>query len=566
MARIKDTSVEAVRQSADFVAVVEERTPLRKAGARLVGRCPFHEERTPSFSVNPVEKLYYCFGCHKGGDMIAFVRETQGLDFVGAVEWLAERFRASRSSTRRPRRATTTERQPPRAPARAPRGRGVVLRALPLGLARRARCARDYLAGRGLGEEVCREFRLGLALGGTTLTRKALEKGFTRRGAPRGRADARRAAATTSSAGSSSRSPTRAAACSASRRGGSTTTIRCRRSTSTRPSPSCSRRGRSSTGSTRRARRSRARTGRCIVEGNTDVIALRQAGFEPVVACMGTALTEQQLRELGRLTKRLWLAFDGDAAGESAALRGMELAVGQRLRRQGRRAARRGRPGRRSRRLRGEARRSHAVRRSTAPRSRRERADDARRGAAPSRRSSRRVPDSLDRRAAWRWANDHLRDADSDPRRRHRERGRRPLAPRRRGRATGSSAARSPGSIAHRGLDLRARGDHARALPRRDEPRASRVSGRRRPAEGGVLGAPRRARRLGARRRASTRRPPRSSCCGCASASSGTSCARRARADDGASRGPFTDPAGDRRSGRADDDAGLSRRRRARER
>jgi DNA primase len=67
----------------------------------------------------------------------------------------------------------------------------------------------------------------------------------------------------------------------------------------------------------------------CVVEGNTDVIALRQAGFEPVVACMGTALTEQQLRELGRLTKRLWLAFDGDAAGESAALRGMELAVSQ---------------------------------------------------------------------------------------------------------------------------------------------------------------------------------------------------------------------------------------------
>jgi DNA primase len=69
----------------------------------------------------------------------------------------------------------------------------------------------------------------------------------------------------------------------------------------------------------------------CVVEGNADVIALRQAGFEPVVACMGTSLTEQQLRELGRLTKRLWLAFDGDAAGESAALRGMELAVAQKF-------------------------------------------------------------------------------------------------------------------------------------------------------------------------------------------------------------------------------------------
>src|SRR5438067_10305611 len=93
MARIKDISVEAVKAAADIVAVVEERTALRKQGARLVGRCPFHDERTPSFSVNPGEGLYYCFGCHKGGDLISFVRETQGLDFAGAIEWLAERFR-----------------------------------------------------------------------------------------------------------------------------------------------------------------------------------------------------------------------------------------------------------------------------------------------------------------------------------------------------------------------------------------------------------------------------------------------------------------------------------------
>ncbi|TML21881.1 MAG: hypothetical protein E6G28_07195, partial [Actinobacteria bacterium] len=65
----------------------------RTSGSRFTGRCPFHEERTPSFSVNPVEKLYYCFGCGKGGDIIRFVRETENLDFVGAVEWLAERFR-----------------------------------------------------------------------------------------------------------------------------------------------------------------------------------------------------------------------------------------------------------------------------------------------------------------------------------------------------------------------------------------------------------------------------------------------------------------------------------------
>src|SRR5918994_383313 len=95
MARIKDSSVREVVAAADMVEVVSGRTALRKAGARYTGRCPFHEERTPSFSVNPADKLYHCFGCGKGGDVITFVRESENLDFAGAVEWLAERFRVT---------------------------------------------------------------------------------------------------------------------------------------------------------------------------------------------------------------------------------------------------------------------------------------------------------------------------------------------------------------------------------------------------------------------------------------------------------------------------------------
>src|SRR3954469_22151553 len=93
MARIKDTSVDAVKAAADFVDVVSARTQLRKVGGRYTGRCPFHDERTPSFSVNAVDKWYYCFGCGAKGDLITFVRETEGLDFAGSIEWLAERFR-----------------------------------------------------------------------------------------------------------------------------------------------------------------------------------------------------------------------------------------------------------------------------------------------------------------------------------------------------------------------------------------------------------------------------------------------------------------------------------------
>ena len=96
------------------------------------------------------------------------------------------------------------------------------------------------------------------------------------------------------------------------------------------------------------ARQAIAREDRAVVvEGNTDVIALRQAAFAPVVASMGTALTEAQLRELARLTKRLFLCFDADAAGQDATLRGMELAVAQGFDVEDRRAPARHRPGRR---------------------------------------------------------------------------------------------------------------------------------------------------------------------------------------------------------------------------
>src|SRR2546421_11997848 len=90
MARIADASVEAVKAAADVVEVISGRTQLKRSGARFTGLCPFHDERTPSFSVSPEKGTYYCFGCQRGGDTISFVEETEGVDFVGAIEWLAQ--------------------------------------------------------------------------------------------------------------------------------------------------------------------------------------------------------------------------------------------------------------------------------------------------------------------------------------------------------------------------------------------------------------------------------------------------------------------------------------------
>ncbi len=328
MALIKDASVDEVKAAADMVAVVSARTQLRKTGGRYLGRCPFHEERTPSFSVNATDKLYYCFGCGAKGDLITFVRETEQLDFAGAVEWLADRFNVQ----------LEYEQTSPQQDARR-RHRERLFELLDAAASFYERylwdsqagsLARDYLAGRGLGEQVCREYRLGLAFGGTTLARKASERGFTReellaaglanrRGNDyfSGRllfplADARGRVLGFQARKLREEDPLRAKYVNS-------------------PEGELFRKGDLLYGLDR-ARAAIAKQERAVVvEGNTDVLALSQAGIEPVVASMGTALTERQLKELSRLTTRVWLCFDGDAAGEAATLRGMELAAAQGL-------------------------------------------------------------------------------------------------------------------------------------------------------------------------------------------------------------------------------------------
>ena len=88
---IVDEDIARVRDATDFVAVAGQHMQLKKSGRRYVGLCPFHGEKTPSFSINAENGMYYCFGCQAKGDVITFVRELEHLDFPGAVEYLAGR-------------------------------------------------------------------------------------------------------------------------------------------------------------------------------------------------------------------------------------------------------------------------------------------------------------------------------------------------------------------------------------------------------------------------------------------------------------------------------------------
>jgi DNA primase len=324
MARIKDDSVERVKAAMEILPLVEEVVRLRKAGGTYKGLCPFHQERTPSFTVTPARGTFKCFGCGEGGDAITFVEKTEGLDFVGAIELLARRFgveleyeEASPEQEQKRRRDDKL---------RALLERAAEFYARVLWDSETGATAREYLASRGLGDEICREFRLGYAPGGGQLTARAQQEGYTqeellavglanRRGNDYFQrrivfplADAR----------------------------GRVRGFQARKLHDDDPLPpkyvnspegELFRKGDLLYGLDL-ARLAISKEDRAIVvEGNTDVIALRQAGFLPVVASMGTALTEAQLKELKRLTNRLFLCFDADAAGQDATLRGMELAV-----------------------------------------------------------------------------------------------------------------------------------------------------------------------------------------------------------------------------------------------
>ena len=176
MAVIAQESIEQVKAVADMVEIVGARTQLRKSGARWMGRCPFHEDRTPSFSVDPADKLFYCHGCGKGGDLISFVRETEGLDFVGAIEWLADRYRIPLEYEETSPQVEAGRKRKERLLALLEQAATYYERTLwesPAGEPVRA-----YLVERGLAEEVCKEFRLGLSPGGVVLAQKARDKGY----------------------------------------------------------------------------------------------------------------------------------------------------------------------------------------------------------------------------------------------------------------------------------------------------------------------------------------------------------------------------------------------------
>ncbi|MCC6158278.1 MAG: DNA primase [Deltaproteobacteria bacterium] len=323
MARVSEHQIEEIRRRADIVEVVGRVVPLRRAGRAQVGLCPFHQEKTPSFHVNPDRQIFKCFGCGKGGDVVKFVMEYHGVEFVEALRLLADQvgiqiqFEIGGSEEPKGlreqlfaindfaadwfRRCLTAEHE------------GVL--------------ARDYLHRRGIDPEMGRRFGLGFAPDSWDALSGALRsRGFT----PERAADA--GVLVKSEKGTfydrfrgRLMFPIRNTAGKVIAFSGRVLVGDDKAKYINSSESRIFTKGQNfygldlATDGIRRA-------GRAILcEGNLDVIMLHQYGFSESLAALGTALTEDHVRRLLRSTNNVFLVFDADEAGQKAMERAMDL-------------------------------------------------------------------------------------------------------------------------------------------------------------------------------------------------------------------------------------------------
>ena len=326
MALFTKDSIERVRDAVDMAELVGAKTDLRRVGSRWTGLCPFHDERTPSFSVDPDRGLYHCFGCGVGGDAIRFVQETEALDFPEAVEALAERYGVRLEREEDDPAAERRRRRKERLHALLERAARFY--AAYLWDSREAKRAREYLEGRGLSEAIAREFRVGYAPSAwDRMTVGAQQSGFSAEElmaaglAQRGRGgalyDRFRGRIMFPLADARGRVLGFGARAMAEGRGPKYLNS---------SENELYHKGRQLFGIDL-ARKEAAKSGRIVVvEGYTDVLALHQAGIHESVAIMGTALTQEQLAELARSAPLVVLALDADRSGQEAMLRAARAA------------------------------------------------------------------------------------------------------------------------------------------------------------------------------------------------------------------------------------------------
>lgn len=336
--RFSQDFIEKVRESTNIVDVIGQHTQLRRSGThRLVGLCPFHNEKTGSFSVSEDKQMYYCFGCKKAGNVYTFIQEIQGLSFPESVEFLAER-----AGIPVPKEAIVSPGQRQEVDARKEREKllyrinqfaSAVFEAQLKGEPPSTE-VQDYLLTRGLKAETIDQFQIGFARDDW----QSLTNAFTKKSVPLDAVE-------------------------------SLGLIRKKNDDRTRyydnfrnrlmfpivlptgqvvgfggralgdgqpkylnsPESEVFHKGKVLYGLNESAKFVRLEDRVVVVEGYMDFLALFQAGLKPVVATLGTALTPDHARLLKRHTKNIIILFDGDEAGQVAAERSLPLLLAEGL-------------------------------------------------------------------------------------------------------------------------------------------------------------------------------------------------------------------------------------------
>ncbi len=331
VALFSDRFIEELKFKCDIVSVVSQYVPLVKKGNRYFCCCPFHNEKTPSMCVNTQGQFYHCFGCGASGDVITFVMEMESLGYVDAVKLLAER-----AGMELPEYKADAE-------YKKKKDRQDTLKELMKDAARYYHSnlmkkeegaeARAYLAGRGITEEICTRFGLGLSLGYDQLQGYLRRKGYAA-------ADLRDCGLATGDKLTDAfhgriivpimNGMGDVIAFGGRIYRGEQDVAKYKNSTNTVLFD----KSRCVYGINfvkREKRRGNGFKNLILVEGYMDVISLAAAGYFNVVAGMGTALTPQQAREIRKLTDTVYVCYDGDAAGRKAAVRNVEPLIAEGL-------------------------------------------------------------------------------------------------------------------------------------------------------------------------------------------------------------------------------------------
>jgi DNA primase len=325
--RIPDETIEQVRSASDIVELISASVALRKRGKNYTGLCPFHQEKTPSFTVSAEKQMYHCFGCGAGGNVFTYVMETEKVSFVEAVRTLAEKAGIPLPTESREDRLQETENE---GLYEACRLAGLFFHEN-LTTTTEGKLALEYLHHRGFQDETIRKFGLGYSMNawdsmvkfaeGRHLDVGTLEKAglIARREDGTGYYDRFRGRVMFPIFSVSGR----------------TIGFGARKLREDDPlgkylnSPETPiyNKSRVLYGLSYAKEAIREKEFAILVEGYADLLSVFQAGIENVVASSGTALTEGQIQLVGRYAKSITLVYDADSAGSKATLRGVDLVL-----------------------------------------------------------------------------------------------------------------------------------------------------------------------------------------------------------------------------------------------